>query len=69
LNKKPELDVNTAQAAAYFYNCEKRMEDMKLEKNTARIAGSEVVGKGIFSAMNLIRDVLIYMTLVTKPKS
>jgi hypothetical protein len=35
LNKQPELDVNTAQAAAYMNNHEKTDKDTKLEKITA----------------------------------
>jgi prolyl oligopeptidase PreP (S9A serine peptidase family) len=41
LNKQPELNVHTAQAAAYMNNYEKTDEDTKLEKITTGFAGSD----------------------------
>jgi hypothetical protein len=41
LNRQPELDVNTAQAAAYMNNHEKTDKDTKVKKTTAGFAGSD----------------------------
>jgi hypothetical protein len=38
MKEQPELDVRSAEAAAYFNNYENIGEDMELEENTAEFA-------------------------------
>ena len=42
MNARPELEINSAEAAAYFNNYENVDEDMDFEKNTAVFPTSDV---------------------------